>query len=952
MRRLALGAAIAALALLAPATSAGAFGLSEFDVSFTGPAGETVTQAGSHPFAMNISLHFESTPFGEGEVVDEAAKDIILSQVAGFVGNPTAAPRCSTAAFLTAVEVKGHPEEPKVPDCPNAAAVGTVSATVANKGGVTPLFGALYNLEPPPGVAAKLGFWGSGVPITFELGVEDSPPYKIIGGATNVSQVLEVVGSDITLWGTPADPRHDPLRGFCFSPEEGISLGECEADVPEVPFLTLPRACTGPLKTTYKIDSWQTPGVFKEGFTETHDEAGNPSGLSGCGKLGFNPEVRAEPTAAAAESAAGLEIGIDVNDEGLANPEGIAQADIEAMKITLPVGLTANPSAAEGLGVCSAAQLQAASLSNAGCPPASKLGTIEADTPVLENHTLKGAVYLAAQGAGNPFGSLLAAYLVIRDPQLGVFITLASEIATDPKTGQIVITTKDLPPFPLQRVRVKLHSGPRAPLITPPSCGPYSTEIELTPSSGAAPIHTSSSFQLTSGPGGAPCPASGAPPFDPGFEAGTANNAASSYSPFAMFLTRKDGEADLTRFSAILPPGVIPKLAGVGKCSDAEIAAAAARSGRQEQAAPSCPAASQVGHILAGAGVGSALTYVPGSLYLAGPYNGDPLSVVAIVPAIAGPFDLGTIVTRVALNLNPITYRGEVDGAASDPIPHILQGIPLKVRDIRVYADRPQFTLNSTSCKRSGTEAQIFGSGADVFDPADDVGVPASSRYQAASCASLGFKPKLALKLKGGTRRDKNPALHTTLTYPYPAGPGYANIGRAVVILPPSEFIDPEHINNPCTRVQYSADACPKGSILGTAVAHSPLLDEPLKGRVIFRSNGGERKLPDVVVDLHGLIDITLVGFVDTATPKSRPRIRTTFASVPDAPVSSFTLDLYGGKRGLLVNNRNLCKHKLKATVKLRGQNGATHDTSPVVRAASCKAKKSSKRAGAGKRRG
>ena len=937
MRRALLALVLAALAALAPASPAQAvFGLDEFDVTFTGPEAETVTQAGAHPFAMKTSLSFIT---GAEEKLEEAPKDILLTQVKGFVGNPSATPRCTTADFLTRVLVGLL----NVPNCPDGSAVGIASVTLAASGeAAPPAFGAVYNLEPPPGVAAKLGFWIANVPVTLEAEVSPTPPYNIIAGPTNISQVLEVVASTFELWGTPADPAHDPLRGHCLDFGSGGSNGICPAAVPEVPFITLPRACEGPLKTLFRVDSWQNPGAFQEGFSETHDEAGNPTGMSGCGKLGFNPEVGVLPSTASAESASGLEIAIDVADEGMLNPAGFAQADIEATELRFPAGMTLNPSAAEGLGVCTPAQFARASLTEQGCPDASKLGSLEVDTPILENHTLQGAFYLAQQddpgtlapGAENPFDSLFAAYLVITDPTFGVFVKLASKIETDEATGQVIARAEDLPPFPLSRVKIHLDSGPRAPLITPPSCGTYTTTAILTPSSGAAPLETTSSFLITSGPGGSPCPAGGIPPFEPGFDASATNATASAYSPFAMRLTRSDGQQDLTRFSAALPRGVVPTLKGLTECPDQAIEAAKAKTGRSELASPSCPASSAVGRVLAGGGVGSALTYVPGSLYLAGPYKGTQLSVVAIVPAVAGPFDVGTVVTRVGLRLNPVTYEGEVDGAASDPIPHILKGIPLKVRDIRVFADRPNFTQNATSCKEMATTAQIFGSFADPFNPADDVPVARTARYQASSCASLAFKPKLALKLKGGTKRGDHPSLRATVTYPYPSGPGYANVGKAVVILPPSEFIDNAHINNPCTRVQFNENKCPPSSILGTAKAITPLLDQPLEGKVYFRSNGGERPLPDVVIDLGGQFRAVLVGAVDTATPKTNPRIRTSFRLVPDAPVKKFTVNLFGGKKGLLVNNRNLCARKLRAEIKLTGQNGRAHNTRPVVQAA------------------
>lgn len=953
MKRLAVAWLVMAVAgLLAAAPASAAFGLSEFDVAFSDGSGSTVSQAGSHPYEMTTSLHFNATPTPEGgEELDEAPKDIIVSQVRGFLGNPSAVPPCPTVEFLTALR---NSQGDDVPDCSDSSAVGIVAAKLSNAKASGALYGAVYNLEPPPGVAAKLGFWIRGVPVPIELTVSESFPYKIVGGPTNISQVVEVVGAQLTLWGVPADPSHNSLRGHCLSQSSGTSLGSCPSGGSEQPFLTLPRACEGPLLTEYKADPWAQPGAFVKGSSKTHNSGGEPEGMSGCGRLGFGPEVAARPTTTSAESSSGLDFEIDVSDEGLQNPsyEAPANADIEKIIAALPPGVTANPSAAEGLGACSLAEYEVEALdtpTGEGCPDAAKIGTVEAQTPVLQNHTLDGSVYLAqpnepnTAGKENPFDSLFALYIIIRDPERGIFVKLGADVEPDIHTGQLVTTVKELPPFPLSHVDLHLRSGPRAPLVTPPSCDsdpstpirdPYTTTTLLYPSSGAPALESHSTFQITSGPDGGPCPNAGAPPFSPGFAAGPVNNAASFYSPVEMQITRRDGEADLTRFSATLPPGVVGKIAGIGKCSDAAIAAAKLTSAREQIAAPSCPVTSKIGSLLGGAGVGSELTYVPGSLYLAGPYNGDPLSVVAIVPALAGPFDVGTVVTRVALTLNPINAQVEVDGSASDPIPHILKGIPLKVRDLRVAADRSEFTLNASGCHKEQTLAALGGGGADPFSSADDTLFFTAARYQAASCDSLGFDPKLSISLRGGTKRNDHPALHARLTYPYPSGPGYSNIAKAAVTLPHSEFIDPEHINNPCTRVQFNANACPPSSVLGTAKAITPLLDEPLEGPVYFRSNGGERKVPDIVADLHGLVNIVLVGYVDS----KNARIRTTFENAPDAPVTSFTLDLSGGrKKGVIVNSANLCAHKRHLIVKLSAQNGKTADSEPLIKTG-CKA--------------
>jgi hypothetical protein len=389
----------------------------------------------------------------------------------------------------------------------------------------------------------------------------------------------------------------------------------------------------------------------------------------------------------------------------------------------------------------------------------------------------------------------------------------------------------------------------------------------------------------------------------------------------------------MTRFSTVLPPGVLGKLAGVSKCPEAAIAAAKAKSATEELASPSCPADSEIGHTLAGAGVGSVLTYVPGKIYLAGPFNGDPLSVVAITPAKAGPFDVGAVVVREALNLNPRTAEVEVDGSASDPIPHILAGIPLRLRDLRIYVDRDNFTLNPTSCEESSARATLFGSYLNALDPADDVPVELSARYQAANCASLGFKPSLKLKLRGGTSRGDHPALTAT----YKPRKGDANLADLITRLPRSAFLDQAHIRTVCTRVQFAADSCPKGARYGYIKAWTPLLDEPLEGPVYLRSSS--HKLPDLVFDLHGLVDVEVATGIDSV----RGGIRAQVQDAPDAPIAKVLLRMQGAKKGLIVNSRDLCGSTNRAGVQFTGQNGKVASGRPEL-VPRCGAKRKTKR--------
>jgi len=895
---------LAAAVLLAAAAAApanAAFGFKDTDVTFTNEDGSEAIQAGVHPFAMTTTVNFNTVEDSvlKHPVPAEDPRDIEIAQIPGLVAAPEATPRCPNAVFL----------DPGPAECPIDTAIGTADVEVNKPGGFESA--RVFNLIPPPGVLLKIGFEVLNVPLTVEVGLNQAPPYNGVVKLTNIPQVLLAYGSKVTIWGNPADPAHDAERGGAVK-------------VPNVPFLTLPRACDGPLPTLFKADSWQTPGPpFAEASPLTHDDAipPNPMGFTGCDKLAFSPSISAQPTTKAAESPTGMDFSIDVADEGLTSPTGLANSDIREAIVTFPEGMTANPSLAEGLEACSEADLTRETLRSApgeGCPEASKIGTVEVQSPLVKE-SLSGSFFLATPYQ-NPAGSLLALYMVISNPTLGIIVKQTLEVQPDPNTGQLRAIAKDIPQLPFSHLNVHLREGARSPLISPPLCGSHEVQAELVPSSGGQPILATSSFQTITGPGASSCPPGGSQPFTPGFQAGTLNNDAGHFSPFYMRLTRRDGDRDLTKFSAKLPPGMVAKLAGTTQCSDAAIAIAKSKTGLGEQASPSCPASSLIGHALGGAGVGSQLIYVPGSLYMAGPFHGAPLSVVGIVPAVAGPFDVGTVVVRQALRIDPRTAEVRVDGEASDPIPHILAGIPLRVRDIRVYVDRPQFTLNPTSCIPSQVGAQLWGEA----QPAS-----IAARFQAANCAALRFKPDLALSLKGGVKRGSHPALTGT----YTPRAGDANLSGLVVRLPRSAFLDQAHIRTICTRVQFAADACPAAAIYGHATATTPLLDQPLEGPVYLRSS--DHNLPDFVADLHGLVDFEAVARIDSI----KGGIRASFEDLPDAPITKVVVQMQGAKKGLIVNSRNLCGHKSHASIEMSGHNGRRHTSKPQVRASCGKAR-------------
>jgi hypothetical protein len=938
---------LGALALSAPAAQA-SFGLVNPDVTFTSENGSSAMQAGSHPFQMSISFDVNTV----GKFPDESPKDVFAELPPGFIGNTTATPHCSAADFATIETLNDRTA------CGDSTAIGLAAIRITISPGNAPVeyIVPVFNLAPPPGKAVKLGFLVANVPVVIEGGLSESPPYNIRSGAANIPQAVSFYGSNLILWGTPGGPAHDPYRGHCDNsrevaqvPGQPDSLGECPTSIGQVPFITLPASCQGPLKTVFEGDSWQNPGppYSYRGVATTHDASTPPQplGTTGCSKVGFAPTIESKATTTSAETGSGLDFDVDFDDPGMTNPEGIAQSQVKKAEVLLPEGMTINPSVAEGLGVCTPAQVAretAFSLPGEGCPEASKIGTLHVDSPLVEQ-PIDGSVYLAQEddpttsepGAENPFDSLIALYFVLQNRELGVSVRLPVKVEPDPKTGRLVATLEDNPQIPFTHFEAHLRTGDRSALITPSACGTYATTAVLTPwSDPGNPLTTTSQLKVTSGIRGGPCPPGGIPPFNPDFQAGAINNNAGSFSPFDMRLIREDGEQDMTKFSAVLPPGELGSLNGVSKCPDSAIGAAKAKTGRQEIASPSCPANSLIGHTLAGAGVGSALTYVKGYVYLGGPYHGDPLSVIAITPAVAGPFDAGTVVVQEALTLNPKTAEVEVDGARSDPIPHIVKGIVLKLRDLRIYVDRQNFTLNPTSCDESKARSVLFGSYLNVLDPSDDRPVDLSARYQAANCLNLGFKPKLALNLKGGTERGGHPALKAI----YTPRKGDANIKGLVVRLPHSAFLDQAHIRTICTRVQFAAGAgngeqCPKGARYGFIRAWTPLLEEPLEGPVFLRSSN--HKLPDLLFALHGLVNIE----VDVRIDSSHGGIRATLDDAPDATLSKVVLHMQGAKKGLIINSKNLCGSKNRANVLSTGHNGKQFHTHPLMKAQCGKAR-------------
>lgn len=900
--------ACALLGLLAPNAFAGKFEITEFDGNVTrNAAGEPDTQAGSHPYEVSTSIKFateeiEPNPFQPGfkqPAPTQNVKDVDVELPAGLIGDPSATPHCAVESLSRLLT---DPET-----CPEDTQVGTT--TIFTLGGAKTT-APVWNMVPPPGVPAMFAFVVAVDPVIATATVRPaeagngSEGYGLDIHLSNISQGLPLFGTELTFWGNPADPGHDAERGLCLLAAEGSATepaGGCPWRGPEPkPFMTLPTSCTGaPSVTRLHATSWN--GEEDTASFATHGVFGEPLGVEGCDRVPFGGSIETALGTPTADSPSGLSVDLKIPQN--TNPDGLATANLKKTVVTLPPGISIDPSTANGLVGCSVAQFDEAPSS---CPQNSKIGTVEIDTPLLQA-PITGGIYLARQ-TENPFGSLIAIYLIGEAD--GVRVKLPGEIALDPASGRLVTTFDNTPQVPFSDFRLNFFGGPSAVLATPVTCGTQPSSAVLTPWSGNAPLGAGSSITVSSAPsGGCPTTAS-ARPFALRLEAGTRSNAAASSSPFALQVSRADGNQEIGRIDATLPAGVLAKLKGVPECGNADAAA-----GR-------CAAASQVGSVTVGAGAGANPFYVrTGRAYLTGPYKGAPLGLDFVVPAVAGPLDLGTVNVRAAVFVDPETAQITVK---SDELPHVLSGIPLRLRSVRIDVDKQGFTLNPTSCDPMKVTTHVTsteGAGADL-----------AGRFQAAGCNQLGFAPTVTPKILGGRKamnRRRHPALRVTVREPQ----GQANIAGVSFAIPHSIMLDQGHIKGVCTRAQFSAEKCPKGSIYGAAKVTTPLLDKPLQGPVYLRSSSN--RLPDLVVDLKGQIEIVLDGRIDNHAGG----IRTRFTGVPDAPISTFTLNMKGGAKGLLVNSVNLCRAGAKAVVQTTGHNGATHDTQPAL-ATACGKKK------------
>jgi uncharacterized repeat protein (TIGR01451 family) len=897
------------------------FGISAFDAPVSADAaGSLFTQAGGHPYAQTTTVNFntyESPEPLKGDLTPvEATKDVEVQLPPGFVGDPHGVGQCTLAQLSHS---SGQLPEPS---CPVSSQVGTTIVR-SNSLAFHTLFGPIpvFNMQPPSNAPARLGFNVSGVVVVVDVTVRSGGDYGLTAHASNISEALAIAGTTLTLWGVPADPVHDSERACPGdrAPWEGFPT--CSSGAAQTAFLRNPTSC-GPagvgLATSVRADSWVHPGAYTQpktvyshkpnGYPYPESEWGAQEGITGCDKVPFNPEMSVTPDTAAAGVPAGytFDLSMPQSDE----PGTIDQSDVRRIELALPAGVQINPSSAAGLEGCSEAQVALHSESEASCPPASKLAAVSVKAPALEN-PLSGGLYLATPYA-NPAKSLVAVYLIASGS--GVTVKLPGAVRLDPATGQATAVFDETPQLPFSDVHVELKDGSRAAFTNPATCGGYEANATLSGWSGAGAL-LKLGFSIEHGADGGAC---AAPGFAPSLVAGTVSPRAGAFSPFVLSFARTDSEQQITGLTDTFPPGVSAVLKGVARCSDADVKAAESETG-------GCPQASRVGSVTVGAGSGPDPYFLKGSVYFTGPYNNGPFGEVVVVPAVAGPFNLGDVVVRGSIRVDPKTAQATV---VSDPFPLFVKntGIPADVRRVDVSVDRPGFTFNPTNCN----ELQATG----TLSSAQGASERVSSRFQAADCANLAFHPRFTASTQGKTSRREGASLDVKVGFKA----GQANIAKVKVSLPRALPSRLDTLKLACTDAVFQANpaACPAASRVGAAVARTPILPVPITGPAYIVSHGGAA-FPDLEMVLQGEgVTLVLDGHTDIS---QKTNITTsTFDAVPDVPVSSFELKLPEGAHSVLgAPGGALCGKTLTMPTTLTGQNGAVLRQATPVNVTGCK---------------
>ncbi len=929
------GGGTAGVALKRPIVVSGEptpYGVENYELTAYNENGSLDTQAGSHPYALTTTLDLNRT--AKAPYQPALPKDLHFNLPPGLVGNPKPFPQCSDTDFTRLIDL--------VDKCPAEAAVGVASITIyePNLTGLTTISSPVFNLKPSVGEPARFGFTTLIANVVLDTSVRTGGDYGVTVSVNNITQISSFVSSQVTFWGVPGDPIHDPARGWqcinggIWGQVAGEVVGPCKALAQSgpPPFLSLPTSCTGALQTTMQTDSWAQKGVFTVPIAPSFESA-----LDGCNRLPFAPSISVAPDGPAGSSPTGLSVGIHVPQDSILNATGLAEANVRDTTVALPAGVALNPAAADGLEACSEEQIALSQDVFPSCPEASKVGTVEIKTPLLPN-LLTGAVYLAAQNA-NPFGSLVALYIVAQDPVSGTLVKVAGEVTPDPVTGQIVSTFKDTPQLPFEDLTLHFFGGSRAPLGTPASCGSYTTRTAIAPWSGNSPAEPSSEFQILSGPDGSACESPLG--FHPELTAGATNIQAGAFTPFTMTMSREDGQQSLRAISLHMPPGLSGLLSSVKLC------------GEPQADQGLCGPESEIGETIVSVGLGgSPFSVRGGKVFVTGPYEGAPYGLSIVNPAKAGPYDLekdtpcDCVVVRARIEVDPLTAALTITSDSTGPykIPTILDGIPLEIQHVNVLVNRPGFTFNPTNCD----PMSITGSLLSTEGAVSGLSVP----FQVTNCATLGFRPDFKVSTNGRTSRSNGASLHVRLAYPKAAFGSQANIGKVKVDLPkqlPSRLTT---LQRACPDSTFDANpaACGPESRIGEANATTPLLPVPLTGPVYFVSHAG-LKFPELVIVLSGYgttIQLHAETFISKAGVTS-----STFRTIPDAPVGTFELTLPQGKFSTLAATGNLCKTTLRMPTAFTAQNGATIKQSTPIAVTGCpKHKTGAKKAGKHHRKG
>lgn len=844
-------------------------------------AGAAYTQAGGHPYAASTTISFKRTR-SETQVFppldiflpDDDVKNIGVDLPPGFIGNPQATPtRCTEDELLKDIVA-----------CPPSSQVGVASIVGPFSVFAGPAVVGVYNMVPADDVPAAFAFNVLGVPVHLTAEVRSGGDYGLTVKVNNVSQGVAVLDTRLTFWGVPADPRHDAQR--CAALDSSGAIPVCEggptsAGVEPRAFLTNPTRCTPPgvgLETRLSVDSWT--GATDASSFMSHLPAPNQTtqqGPENCDRVPFDATLTARPVHGRAAEPAGYSFVLRIPQSD--NPNAIGQAHLKRAVVTLPTGVSVSPSAADGLGACAAERIRLGTADEPNCPDASKVGSVEIDTPLLEE-PMTGAVYLA-RPRSNPFNTLLALYLVARGP--GVVVKLPGRVDANPATGQLIATFDNNPQLPFETLRIDFKSGPRAALTNPRACGEYTTVAELT--AWTEKVSTSrSTFAITRDGNGAPCPPVG---FAPAFTAGSTSDDAGGRTRFTLSFSRADYEQTFRTVDVSMPRGLLATIRDVPMCPEALAASGG------------CSETSRIGAVTTGSGSGGQPLFLPGRVYLGGPYNGAPLSLSIVVPAVAGPFDLGTVVVRAAVFVNRATAELSV---VADPLPTILEGIPLLIRSVTVELNKPDFMVNPTSCEAKAIGARLGSMEGATSAP--------RAPFKVSGCGDLRFRPRMTLRV--GARGRVRAGITTPLVVTLTQARGEANNRSVEVTLPKALNSRLRVVTDACTLEQFRTGRCTKA--VGSGVAETPLLKEPLKGKAYFVRNPA-RRLPDLMVALRGQVDIDLVGKV--TIPRDLT-LRTTFDTVPDAPISKFTLSFVAGRRGPVGIVRGLCQRRTRRTLAAR----------------------------------